>query len=192
MNVFAREIKKERNGRIYKDFANELGFVPSTVRSWEQGTTPAKLTVERVAAALDWDNKLVSEIMSWLEEVQEEKRQKQVEERKNADYSELVNKFLKMARILNITRKELYELSGIPQTTVWFWLKGKKHPSPKYIRKMRDFIKVGKRVKPNKRYVLDDEDYELIREIEDEYEQVSNCPDDDKRLMQLQINLGVV
>lgn len=194
MNVFAREIKKERNGRIYKDFAKELGFVPSTVRSWEQGTTPAKLTVERVATALGWDDKLVSEIMGWLEEVQEEQRQKQVEGRKNIDYSGLVKRFIKTARNLNLTQRELSDLSGIPYTTMWFWLKGKSQPNKKNVRKMHEFITADtvKRVNTNKRYVLDDEDYDLIREIESEYGQVSKCPDNDERLIQLHINLGVV
>ena len=49
-----------------------------------------------------------------------------------------------------------------------------------------------KRVNTNKRYVLDDVDYDLIREIESEYGQVSKCPDNDERLIQLHINLGVV
>lgn len=175
------------------------------MRKWEKGRVPSALTVKKLARALNWNDELTTEIMDWADESRSKRRMKQEEARKKIDYSKLVSEFIKAGEAYGLNQPELCEINGFQPSMLHKWKNGDVQPSNKSVNIMKSFVYACKTGNSKQWYkttlsgekamfyrnTLDARDYELIRAIEASYGQVSNCPDDDKRLKQLHKRLGV-
>lgn len=204
MNIFARKMREERGDKNYYAFSKMIGFSFDSTRLWEKGRVPSILTIKRLARTLNWEADFTTEVLDWAEEERSKRKEKQVKEQKK-DYSKLISEFIKAGEASDLSLLELCEVNGFQPSMLYNWRNGNTQPSNKSINIMRSFVNAYETGNPKQWYkftfsrektmfnrnTLDDKDYELIREIEASYGQVSNCPDDDKRLKQLHKRLGV-